>query len=41
MNMDISTLEDEATEVSQYFWRQSPGDEAPHPRRSETSPATV
>jgi hypothetical protein len=41
MNMDISTLEDEATEVSKHFWHQPPGDAAPHPRRSETSPATV
>jgi hypothetical protein len=41
INMDIPTLEDEATEVSQNVWHQSPRDSAPHPRRSETSPAPV
>jgi len=41
INMDISTLEDEATEVSQNVWHHSPRDSAPHPRRSKTSPAPV
>jgi hypothetical protein len=41
INMDFSTLEDKATEVSQNVWHLSPRDAAPHSRRSETPNAPL
>jgi hypothetical protein len=41
MNMDISTLEDKAIEVSQNVWHLPPRDAAPHPRISEASTTPV
>jgi predicted transcriptional regulator YheO len=41
MNMDISTLEAKAIEVSQNVWHLSPRDIAPHPRRSVNSTTQV
>jgi len=37
--VEILTVEDEATVLSQYFEHHSPRDVAPHPRRMENSTA--
>jgi hypothetical protein len=38
--MDILTLEDDTTTLSQNVGHQSPGDVPPHPRQRATSPDT-